>query len=141
MILWRRKMRASAARRLTDREKMVLAPYFPPEVLGAVEVVLGRIPFYVPWRFGAVTRGNRVYFRNAKQVVCTPTEIAFLGHEIVHVQQYRQGMTAMNYLWNALRDGYERNPYEVEALEVQGRILAELGTADFPAQSSRIGEN
>jgi hypothetical protein len=54
-----------------------------------------------------------------------PAWLALLGHELVHVGQYRNGMTALSYLCAAVL-GYRRNRYEQEAYAVQSRILEDL---------------
>jgi hypothetical protein len=48
--------------------------------------------------------------------------MALLGHELVHVGQYRNGMNDLEYLLN----GYEENPYEKPAYDLQDRIMKDL---------------
>jgi hypothetical protein len=59
----------------------------------------------------------------------TSTGIALLGHELVHVGQYREGMTAVSYLISAL-DGYMHSPYEKLAYAAQAQIEKDLAGQD-----------
>ena len=46
-------------------------------------------------------------------------------HEMVHVQQFYDGWGLgfwVVYLWYRLTKGYENNPYEIEANEIEGRV-------------------
>lgn len=39
-----------------------------------------------------------------------------MAHELVHVEQYMEGMNVFTYLWRSRR-GYSENPYEKEAFK------------------------
>jgi hypothetical protein len=116
---------ASSCRGLTAQEKHVLAPFIAEQDLNAAILHIGAVPWYLPRRFTAIVRGWHVYLRSNAYIAGTVTGIALLGHELIHVGQYRRGMTAAAYLWSA-RAGYRNNPFEKTALEMQLRILAEL---------------
>ena len=83
------------------------------------------MPFYAPEWADAIVRGNKIYFRDPNQTFNTPEDLAFLGHELVHVGQYSEGMNWASYIWSA-RKGYKKDPYEVQADKIKKRILREL---------------
>ncbi len=115
----------SSSRRLHDAEIDALLPYVPLVDLKNATLHLGRVPWYLPRRFGAIVRGNHVYLRCGIYVPLTPAGIALLGHELTHVGQYRNGMTAVSYLCSAIC-GYSNSRYEKAAFAVQARILMDL---------------
>jgi hypothetical protein len=81
-------------------------------------------------RFSGITLENDIY---ARPNVYDPTRaagLAFLGHELTHVGQFRNGMTRIGYLRMAFRD-YENSRPEVPAFSLQAEIQAELTAADF----------
>jgi Domain of unknown function (DUF4157) len=116
---------ASAPRGLTEREKAALAPYIPEVDLNRAVLHVDRVPRYLPRRYAAIVRGNHIYFRAGVYPGPTREGIALLGHELAHVGQYRMGMTALSYLWSALR-GYMNSRYEKAAYALQAKILKEL---------------
>jgi RHS repeat-associated protein len=101
-------------RPLTDAEKASLAPFIPERDLNNSDVHVGEMPWYAPSWAAGITRGNDIYFSDPNQTFETPEDLALLGHELVHVGQYAEGMTWLSYLW-ASRNGYDNNPYEKEA--------------------------
>jgi Domain of unknown function (DUF4157) len=109
---------------LTALERERYAPYFSPDVLESARVVDGHVPFWLRPDMLGVTLGPRIYLRPGAYDPNRADGIALLGHELVHVRQYRDGMTVLGYLW-ASRRGYRRNPYEVEAYAMGARIRAE----------------
>jgi len=116
---------ASTSRGLSAHERRALSPYIANEDLDSAILHIGKVPWYLPRRFVAIVRGRHVYLRPNAYVAGTVAGIALLGHELIHVGQYRCGMTAAAYLWSA-RAGYQNNPFEKAAFEMQSRILAEL---------------
>jgi hypothetical protein len=112
-------------RPLSAAEKSALAPYIPPSDLAVAVLHLGHVPWYLPRRFDGIARGRHIYFRRGVYQEGTVQGIALLGHELVHVGQYREGMTALGYLHAALR-GYRRSRYERAACAVQARILGDM---------------
>lgn len=85
-------------RPLTDSEKDYLSPYIPQRDLDNADVHVGEMPGYVPsWATG-ITLGNDIYFRDPNQTFTTPVDLGLLGHELVHVGQYADGMTLLSYL-------------------------------------------
>jgi hypothetical protein len=112
-------------RSLTAKEIRSLKPYIPQEDLRSAINHTARVPWYLPRRFGAVVRGNHIYFRPGTYAEDSPAGIALLGHELTHVGQYRNGMTAVSYLCSALR-GYMNSRFEKAAYAVQARILRDL---------------
>jgi hypothetical protein len=123
-------------RRLTESEISMLTPYIPREDLDSACLHLDYVPWYLPRRFCAVVRGSDIYFRAGVQEQNAPRWLALLGHELVHVGQYRNGMTAFRYLCAAVR-GYRQNRYEKEAFAVQSRIVRDLGLRTCLAAASR----
>jgi hypothetical protein len=103
----------------------MLRPYIPREDLESACLHIDHVPWYLPRRFCAVVRGNNIYVRAGVPEQNTSTWLALLGHELVHVGQYRNGMTALGYLCAAVL-GYRKNRYEKEAHAVQSRILQDL---------------
>lgn len=85
---------------------------------------------YLPSGYVGITRGNDIYFRPGAYDASRPSGLALLGHELVHVGQYRQGMNWVSYLWS-IRRGYERSPYEIAARAVQNKIRPQLTQSGF----------
>jgi hypothetical protein len=103
----------------------MLAPFIPAVDLDNAVVHDGSVPFYLAARFQAIARGRHIYLRTNVYDDSRPEGLALLGHELVHVGQYRRGMNWLSYLWSARR-GYSNSRYEREACAVQRRILLEL---------------
>ena len=87
----------------------------------------------VPWWFKnkdatAVTDHNNIYFRYGEYDPTTVEGLAELGHELVHVGQYRRGeLTKLKYLMEAARHGSDRkNKYEKPAYDLEDEILDTL---------------
>lgn len=104
-----------------------LRPYIPQVDLQCARVHDGVVPRYLPRRYIGIARGNHVYFRPGTYAPHTPQGLALLGHELVHVGQYRRGATWLSFLLSYARHGYRDSPLEVAARSVQERILRELG--------------
>jgi hypothetical protein len=51
--------------------------------------------------------------------------IGTLGHELVHVRQYRNGMNWLTYLWST-RNGYINSPYEKAVYALGNKIENDL---------------
>lgn len=65
----------------------------------------------------AITFGNKIYLHRAKRAELLHNE-RWLRHELKHVEQYQKlGFFGFifRYLWYSIRDGYYKNPLEVEA--------------------------
>ena len=122
-------MNSCIVRGLSDAEKCALAPYIPSADLKDAILHCGRVSWYLPKRFCAIARGNRIYFRDGAYDPGSPAGIALLGHELAHVGQYRAGLTALRYLWSILR-GYRNSRYEKAAYATQARILRDLARGD-----------
>ena len=112
----------AAYRGLTEHEKAVLAPLIPGQDLAAARLHEGHVPWYLPSRFVAITRGNRVYFRPGACRTDTADGLALLAHELVHVGQYRRGATWLDFLLSYVRHGYRNSPLEIQARQAAGRI-------------------
>jgi len=115
----------ATVRPLRAAEIAALAPYIPRVDLERVVLHLGHVPWYLPRRFCGIARGRHVYFRRGVYREGTAEGIALLAHELVHVGQYRRGMTAVDYLWSA-RFGYWNSRHEQAAYALEARVLAEL---------------
>jgi hypothetical protein len=85
----------------------------------------GQVPWYLGKDFDGITRGNDIYFRPGYYDADTAAGIALLGHELVHVGQYRNGMNWLTYLWST-RHGYMKSPYEQAAYATQAQINNDL---------------
>jgi RHS repeat-associated protein len=112
-------------RPLTDCEKQVLHPFIPKIDLDNANLHDGQVPWYLGKDYEGITRGNDIYFRQGVYDPSTIDGLATLGHELVHVGQYRNGMTWAKYLW-ASRQGYDKNPYEKPAYDKEAEIKAAL---------------
>jgi hypothetical protein len=97
--------------------------------LGNADVHDGEVPWYLGKDYDGITRGNDIYFRPGVYDGNTATGIALLGHELIHVGQYRNGMNWISYTWST-RNGYAESPYEQEAYAKQRQILMELTKAN-----------
>ncbi len=132
--------RASPLRALSDRERAALARHIPARDLVRARLCDGHVPWYLPRRFAAITRGNRVYFRPGTCRTDTADGLALLAHELVHVGQYRQGATWLTFLLSYLRHGYWSSPLEKEARVVAREVRsAAARPADGPAGACRNG--
>lgn len=79
----------------------------------------------------SITRGNDIYFRPNVYDLTIAAGLALLGHELVHVGQYREGATWLSFLWS-YRSGYSRDSrYEAPAYALQDRIFADLVESGF----------
>jgi hypothetical protein len=113
------------SRHLTKIEREAPKCYIPDEDLANAIVHVGHMPFFAPdWAWG-ITIGNDIYIRDSDFSARTPSDIALLGHELVHVGQFRNGLTVFGYVWSC-RWGYANSPYEVQARDVQDQILRGL---------------
>lgn len=117
----------AGARPLSAQERGLLAAYIPAVDLEGAVLHEGTIPLYLHRRYRAIARGNHIYLRPGAYDPRLPAGIALLGHELVHVGQYREGMTWLSYLWSARR-GYSKSSYEQAAREIQTRILYDLSS-------------
>jgi hypothetical protein len=114
-----------------------LSPYIPRIDLDGAILHLGRVPWYLPRRFVGIVRGNHVYFRHGVYDPETAEGIALLGHELTHVYQYRNGMTAVSYLLSTLR-GYINSHYEKAAFAVQARVRQDNAARTAARQRDRL---
>jgi len=116
-------------RALNDCEKSLLSPYIPKTDLDNADIHDGTVPRYLPSSMDGITRGNDIYFRPGAYPEGTPAGLQILGHELVHVGQYRQGMTWISYLWS-VRSGYaEDSKYEKPAYAMGSKIFNDLKSA------------
>ncbi len=124
----------SGPRPLTDREKAFLKPYIPQVVLDNAVLHIGKMPFYAPDWAAAITRGNNIYFNERSAIFSTPKEMALLAHELVHVGQYRDGMTWLEYISASAgallrgEDQYHDNRFEIEASKKEVKIQQSLNS-------------
>jgi hypothetical protein len=123
------------SRPLDAREKRALGPYFAAVDLDAAILHETHVPWYLAAGFSAITRGRHIYFRPGGYRAGTVAGLALLGHELVHVGQYRAGMNALKYLLASWR-GYRKNRYEIPAFAVQACILRMLSSVSFQAHTN-----
>ena len=111
-------------RPLTDREKILLGPYIPQVDLDNARIHIG-IPWWVPNRdnLRAITIGNDIYMSEGEFDSFTIEGIALLGHELVHVGQYRNGANWWDFIWSYAIDGYQDSKYEIPAWEIYRQII------------------
>ena len=112
-------------RPLTATEKCKLKPYIPQVDLDNADLHDGQVPWYLGKDFAGITRGNDIYFRPGVYDATTATGLGILGHELVHVGQYRNGMNWLTYLYST-RHGYLKSPYEQAAYALENTIVNDL---------------
>jgi hypothetical protein len=117
-------------RPLTAREKCLLSPYIPEVDLENTDLRDGKVPWYLRKKFDGITRGNKIFFRPGVYESDTVDGIALLGHELVHVGQYREGMNWLKYVWST-RKGYFNSKYEIPAYDIQAQIQREFTDEDI----------
>jgi hypothetical protein len=116
-------------RPLSDAERQQYSPYFPEDVLNTAVVYEGKVPGWLRSDMDGITLGKEIYFRAGVYVPDTAPGVEILGHELVHVGQYQNGMTVFGYIWES-RNGYQSNKYEVDAYAKGAKIRADFCTAN-----------
>ncbi len=119
-------------RPLTAHEKCLLSPFIPEIDLENADLRDGKVPWYLGKDYRGITRGNKIFLRPGEYAADTVAGIALLGHELVHVGQYREGMNWLKYLWST-RKGYFESKYEIPAYDKQREILGDLTEEDIEA--------
>ena len=118
-------------RPLTDCEKLRLAPYIPKTDLDNADIHDDGTPWWVTNQAEGFTSGNDIYFKSNTYNPLTPGGLALLGHELVHVGQYRNGLTYFSYTAEWAKNGSgPANQYELPAYNLQSIIDNDL-TAQF----------
>jgi Domain of unknown function (DUF4157) len=114
-------------RALTDCEKQRLSRYIPDNDLNNADLNTDEVPWWLKSDATAVTLGNNIYFRPGQYDASTPEGPSVLGHELVHVGQFRGGMTRLGYLLEAALNGSGRsNKHEDPACDLQDQISDDL---------------
>ena len=68
-----------------------------------------------------------------------PWDAALLLHELRHVHHFTQSRAfPLRYLWESVRRGYARNPYEVDANEYARRRLRDGAPRGVPHHSDQV---
>ena len=112
-------------RPLSDCEKQKLRSYIPKIDLDNADLHVGEVPWYLGKDYTGITRGNDIYFRPDVYDPSNINGLAILGRELVHVGQYRNGLTWMKFLL-ASKHGYDKNPYEKPAYAKQNEIKLDM---------------
>lgn len=119
-------------RPLTKCEKQALAPYIPQIDLDNADLHDdGKVPkWFLDKSANGVTDHNHIYFRPGEYNSSTPEGLAALGHELVHVGQFRRKeLSRLKYLIEAAKHGtYLNNKYERPAYAMEAIINATLPT-------------
>lgn len=115
-------------RLLTHEEQCFYQPYFQQRTLDVVRIIEGHVPFWLGKKMCAVVLGHRIYIRAELDQPRsyrkdTLQGVELMAHELTHVEQYLSGMTVFKYIW-ASRNGYRKNPYEIEAYAKGAKIRA-----------------
>jgi hypothetical protein len=117
-------------RPLTAFEKWALSEFIPQTDLDRAVMHVGELPVWAALasiRPNAITVGNDIYFREVQHFV-SPKGLSLIAHELVHVGQFRQGMTVPTYLW-ASRDGYtHETEFEKPAYATEKAVLKAMHT-------------
>jgi RHS repeat-associated protein len=119
-------------RGLTSEEKQIYGAfrangdyYFHQTTLDSAIVHEGYVPFWLSSEMDAVTLDNHIYIREGKYDPGTADGIQLLGHELVHVQQFAEGMTILGYVTESILHGYRGNLFEDEAYNIGNLIRNE----------------
>ena len=112
---------SKSGRPLTTDERKNYSEHFSKEVLDSAKIIDGRVPRYLNKKYTGITRGKRIFLREGAYKPGTAEGVELLGHELVHVKQYLEGMSTLDYLWHS-RKGYYNNPYEIEAYRLDNII-------------------
>jgi len=115
-----------APRKLTDSEKKKLKDFIPSTDLDSAVLIIGSMPWWLPakrMRVIAITLKSGIYMQSYDENKID--DISTLGHELVHVGQYRLGLTYAAYVWSC-RKGYDKSPFEQEAYAMGTKIQTEL---------------
>jgi hypothetical protein len=67
----------------------LLEAHFPRTELQAIRLKVGR-PFFLPRAFDGITIGRHIWAPNDFSSRTLEEQLAFLAHELTHVEQYRQ---------------------------------------------------
>jgi len=123
-------------RKLTNCEKTKLAQYIPKIDLDNADLRENEWPpkigklFPIPLLkdVAAITLGNKIYVRPGEYDGTTVEGTALLGHELVHVGQYRTGvLTRGRYIKELMKHGSgAKNKYEAPAYAMGDDILFSL---------------
>jgi hypothetical protein len=124
-------------RKLTSGEKEFFKSWFSADILDRARVT-EKAPFFLPGSFYGITLYNVIYLRryNPDDIYC----LSMLGHELVHVRQYAEGMTIMSYL-RSCKKGYSKSCYEMEAYEMEHQIRKFLETSPVDCLRTITGSN
>jgi len=123
-------------RSLTNCEKAKLYPYIPRIDLDNADIrenewppKVGKIfPIPLSKDVAAITLDNKIYIRPGEYDATTIDGLALLGHELVHVGQYRTGeMTKSKYIRELMKHGSgTKNKYEAPAYAIGDDIRFSL---------------
>ncbi len=109
-------------RPLTLQERDTFKPYFSHEVIAQARIIEGKVPIWLSSNMCAVVLQHRIYFRSGAYQPNSKRGVELLGHELMHVAQFLNGMSLWKYLWSC-RHGYHHSPYEQQAY-AQGALIA-----------------
>lgn len=101
-------------RPLTNQETALYKKDFSSRTLDAARIHEGVVPNWLRRGMSGITLETDIYFREGVYIPGTAGGVEILGHELVHVQDFLDGMSYFDYIW-ASRYGYQKNPYEIEA--------------------------
>ncbi len=89
----------------------------------------GGLPVRVAgWALGTSTAAAITLWRTVFLAPTTVPNAELLLHELRHVHQFLERKTfPVSYLWQSIRYGYARNPYEIDARRYSA---SRLGTGD-----------
>jgi len=123
-------------RPLTACEKVKLAPYIPLIDLNNADIIEDEWPpkvakfFPIPFlqNEAGITLGNKIYIRPGQYDSSTIEGMELLGHELVHVGQYRTGvLTKSKYIRELMKHGSDvKNKYEAPGYAMDDDIKFSL---------------
>jgi hypothetical protein len=115
--------------------RISLPTAIPPDTVPAGVVLReGRL---IPWIGGVLGRmgGPAAAVTLRRTIVVSPAypvTSSLIAHELTHVRQWREDrLFPLRYALASLRHGYHRNPYEVEAREVEASLSRHHPTEDL----------
>jgi hypothetical protein len=93
--------------------------------LAQVRYRRGGLPVRVAgWALGTSTAAAITLWRTVFLAPTTVPDAELLLHELRHVHQFLEHKTfPVSYLWQSIRYGYARNPYEIEARQYSASRL------------------
>lgn len=100
------------------RARLQKTPYANMD-LDSLKLYRGRTPWYMPSDKEGITLENHIYMKDGKFAPeMNDYHFNQLVEEAVHAGQFQDKMTRPGYLWESLKNGYEKNSWEKKAWDI-----------------------